>query len=287
MKRIMSAVVALGLVVGACGGGDDSASDASEETSTESSDASIETTDESTDTSDGETASGESSPDETADEMTESTAESADDGTDDDESADGGTDDETAGMTDDDGSDDDGSGTPIRSISDVPEVCREQMAEFLRAMEPIVSSIGWENATLNDFETIAEEFEALAEDFEDESAAASCDDLEFVDDNEIELMIEFAEDEAPGVVGFLEFLDGMRTPDPGDGSGDAGSDGTLEDCDDAIAFVQHLADTYDSMADVPASELMKMTQMSTALMTCTPAQLEAFDSGELGDFLDG
>jgi hypothetical protein len=275
MKRIMSAVAVLGLVVGACGGGDDPAADASEETSTETSDESAATADESTDTSDEETASDESSSEETTAEMTESTAEMTEstDETTDDGSADG-----------DDGTDD-GGGTPIRSISDVPEACREEMAEFLRAIEPIVSSINWENATLNDFEAIAEEFEAISEEFEDASAAASCDDLEFVDENEIELMIEFAQDEAPGVVGFLEFLDGMRSPG---GSGeDAGSDGALETCDDALAFVQDLADTYDSMADVPASELIKMSQMSTAIMTCTPAQLELLDTGELGDFLAG
>jgi hypothetical protein len=272
MKRIMSTVAALALAIGACGGGDDPAADASEESSTD-------TTEESTDTSDEETASEESSPEETAGETTEFTAETTESTAQTTEST-AETTESTAESTDDDGN-----GTPIQSISDVPEACREEMAEFLRAIEPIVSSIDWENATLNDFEAIAEEFQAIAEEFEDASAAASCDDLEFVGENETELMIEFARDEAPGVVSFLEFISALSSPG---GSGeDAGSDGTLENCDDAIEFVQHLADTYDSMADVPASELIKMSQMSTAIMTCTPAQLELFDSGALGDFLAG
>jgi len=59
---------------------------------------------------------------------------------------------------DDDGGGD--SGTPIRSISDVPEVCRKEMADFLRAVEPIVSSIDWSTATMADFQAIADEFEA-------------------------------------------------------------------------------------------------------------------------------
>jgi hypothetical protein len=250
MKRIMSAVAALGLVLGACGSGDEPAADASDESSTEATDASADVTD-------GEMAGDQSN--------------------------------DAAGQTDEGNGDDGTDAGPIRSISDVPEVCRKEMAGFLRAIEPIVSSTDWESATMDDFQGIADEFAAKSEEFA-AASAASCDNLDFVGENESELLIEFAQDEAPGVVGFLEFLSALGAVgtdgDSGD-SGDAGLGGTLKNCDEALTFIQHLADTYNSMADVPASELFKFSQFSTVIGTCTPAQLEALNSGDIADFLAG
>ena len=44
---------------------------------------------------------------------------------------------------------------------------------------------------------------------------------------------------------------------------------------------------YDSMTEMPVSELSKFSSMGTAMMTCTPEQLEFFNGQEVTDFLSG
>jgi len=254
MKRIIAAVAALGLLAGACGSGDEAAPN----TTAEASDGSIEApsddvTDDAptTDESDGSTAGTDG-------------ADSSDDGGD---VADAG---------------------PIRSLDDIPEVCLTQMADFLREIEPIVSQIDWQTATLADFEEVSGEFEAISDEFDASSESLGCNDLDFVDQNESDLLTDFAKNQAPGTVGFLEFISSLSSiGSPGSDGSDSAPDGAFATCDEGIDFVRGLLDDYDSFADVPAAELVKFSQISSLYLTCTPEQLEFFDSDEFLAFLEG
>ncbi len=177
----------------------------------------------------------------------------------------------------------------IRSLDDIPDECLAEMADFLRAIEPIVSATDWETATLTDFEQIAGEFEAIGNEFDASSESLGCNDLDFVDDNESDLLAEFAKDKAPGTVGFLEFISALGSiGSSGDDGGASGSGaGALETCAEGIEFVQGLVDNYDSLADVPAAELVKFAQISSIYLTCTPEQLDFFDSDEVVAFIEG
>jgi hypothetical protein len=251
MKRIVTVVAALGLVVGACGSSDEPASSSSPDASADGTD-------------------------ETVVEITDTTAA-------DDETPQG---DDPAAAPDD--GDDNSSGGSIRSINDIPEVCREEMASFMREIEPIVSTIDWQTATLADFESIATEFEAKSEEFDSATLGAGCDDLDFEGDGEFDLLIEFAEDEAPGVVGFFEFLAALQTS-IGDatGGGDGSASGDLETCADAVDFVQNLMDTYDSFSEVPAADLIKFTSITSLFTTCSPEQLAILEGDEFNAFIGG
>ena len=265
MKRSIAVVAALGLLLGACGSGDEAApstsAGASPQTTTTPSD---DTTDSAstTDQSDGSADNG--------DDVSTS---------------------DNAGS--DDGSDPGGAVSaagPIRSLDDIPDECLAEMADFLREIEPIVSDIDWQTATLTDFERISGEFEAIANGFDASSESLGCNDLDFVSDNESELLTEFAKDKAPGTVGFLEFISALGSigSSGDDGGGAIGSgDDAMETCAEGIEFVQGLLDNYDSLADVPAAELMKFTQISSLYLTCTPEQLAFFDSDEVAAFLGG
>jgi hypothetical protein len=273
MKRLVPVVAALTLVAAACGGGDDPVSEAPPADTVE------ETTDESTDATDDEATSTEEP---AADEP--ETSDDADDPTTG-ETADADTDDgDDAGDDDGDDDGDDAGGVTVRSIDDIPEVCRDEMAEFLRAVEPIVSTIDWQTATMADFEQIATEFEAQAEEFELATSDAGCNELTFADESEGSILIEFAEKEAPGAVGFLEFLEQMRTGATPDDEGSAAPDG-IETCQDAIDFLQGLMDDYESMSGVPAAELVKIPNIAPLYAECTPEQLEFFDNPELEQFM--
>lgn len=182
--------------------------------------------------------------------------------------------------------DDDDSTTTVSRIDDIPEVCRDLMAEFLRDIEPIVSPIDWDTATLTEFETISTEFEARADQFDaDSDATGECDDIDLDDDEGFDVLVEFAEQEAPGTAGFLTFIGEFAAAavDATTGTGDA----AFTTCDGAIAFIDGIMSEYDSMEDVPVSEITALAGIATVIFTCTPEQVEYFDSPEVSAFFEG
>lgn len=255
--RTMTVMAALGLSIAACGGGDDDAVDAPATVN--------DAVDESTE---AESTGADSTEIDDAD--TDADQQSADDGGGDDTGSDVDADAATGGAS-------------IRSLDDIPERCRDLMSEFLREVEPIVSPIDWETATFSDFEAIGPDFDNQSEAFDADFTEAGCDDLDFVD-NEFDLMVEFAENEAPGVVGYLEFLSAMGEAGAASAGGEPG-DGAFASCADGVAFVQVLMDTYDSFADVPATELLKFMQLTALYPSCTPEELDFLDSDEVNAFL--
>ena len=183
---------------------------------------------------------------------------------------------------------DEPAGESVDSLDDIPERCRDLMADFLRDIEPIVETVDWDNATLADFEQVAGEFEERSNEFDTESGAEDCDDLEFTDDDDgFALIVELADDVAPGTVPFFEFLDVMRagvSPTGGDDDGQTAAD-QWEDCGDAIAGIEQLMTEHDAFTEVPLDELAKFASMGSVMTSCTPEQLEFFDSPEVTDFL--
>lgn len=188
-----------------------------------------------------------------------------------------------SGLADDNS---DGDTISVSSLGDIPEVCRDLMSDFLKDIEPIVSPIDWDNATLADFETISADFEARADQFDaDSDAAGECDNIDMEDDDSFNLLVEFAQDEAPGTVGFLNFISGFVDA-AATAMGDTASGGGVETCEEAIAFMDGLMESYDSMDEVPVSELAAMANIITVIFTCTPEQMTYFDSPEVNTFFE-
>ncbi len=186
----------------------------------------------------------------------------------------------------DDGDDSDGDMISVSSLDDIPEVCRDLMSDFLKDIEPIVSPIDWDNATLADFETISADFEARADQFDaDSDATGECDNIDMEDDDSFALLIEFAKDEAPGTVGFLsfisEFVDAAASA-----MGDTAAGGEVGTCEEAIAFMDELMVSYDSMDEVPMSELTAMADIVSVIFTCTPEQMTYFERPEVNAFFE-
>ena len=271
MKRLVPVVAALTLVAAACGGGNDTADDATDDTASEAT--ADATADISSDEPSIDEATSTEEPTDTTDDP--GSAETDGDGADTDEAD---TDDA------DTDSDDAGDSVTIRSMDDVPPACQDEMAEFLQALEPIVSPIDWQNATMAEFEQIANDFQEEADAFQAASASAGCDDLVFDAENEGQILVEFARREAPGAVGFLEFLELMRTSATPTDDGAAAEAG-IETCQDAIDFLQGLMDTYATMSEVPAAELMKIPSIATVSAQCTPEELAFFENPDLQVFM--
>ncbi len=190
-------------------------------------------------------------------------------------------------MVADDKTEDDDNAVIAGSIDDIPEVCRELMADFLREIEPVVSEVDWDNASMADFEAVSLEFEPIADEFDAATEAeAECNDIELEDDENFALLIDFAKDEAPGSVGFLTFLNELMTSF-GEAMEPTTGDGSLATCQDAMDFVQNLADEHDSIDTVPIDQLTQMTDLTTAMFTCSPEELEFFNTPEIAEFLAG
>lgn len=177
--------------------------------------------------------------------------------------------------------DDDDDRVIISGLDELPQECVDAVAEFLRRIEPIVSDIDWDAATLTDFDSISDELEAES-DILDEPGTA-CDDFDFASDEEsLQALIEFAEDEAPGVVGWLEFI-GQFSADP---TADTSADGP-QTCDEAIAYIEALADDGTPMSSIPLSELGPITQAFNVISTDCDATTAAefFDRVDIADFM--
>lgn len=176
--------------------------------------------------------------------------------------------------------------TTVSSIDDIPQVCQDLMADFLRDIEPIVSPIDWDNATMADFEQVGTDFEPIADKFDaDSEATGQCDDIDMDEDGSLDILVEFAEQEAAGTVGFLTFLSSFMDAvvGPVTGSGDA----AFSTCDDAIDFIDGLMNDYESSADVPMSDLTAMAGIAGVMLTCTPEQQAYFTSPEVTAYLEG
>lgn len=252
--RRIAAVVALGaLGLAACGGGDDE----DEAAATTAATTSPDTTAPSTTT--GETTTPSTAAPSTTTAPSPTTAD--------------------AGDTADTSTDDDR--VIISGLDELPQECVDALAEFLRRIEPIVSEIDWDVATLSDFDAISAQLEDEA-DILDEPGAA-CDDFDFASDEEsLQAVVEFAEEEAPGVVGWLEFI-GQISADP---TGDAAADGP-QTCDEAIAYVEALVEEGTPMSSIPVSDLGAITQAFNVITTdCDPeVAAEFFERVDIAEFM--
>ncbi|NNE12489.1 MAG: PT domain-containing protein [Ilumatobacter sp.] len=265
-KRVIIGVAA-SFVLAACGsGGDDDAASASEPTQEES-------TDESTD------EPIEESTDEPVDEPSEEPADEPVDEPEDEPTDDG--DDETI---------------EIDSLSDAPPECMDLFITYLRDIEPFVENVDWETATFAELEQIGTDFDTLSTDFDEEGRRIGCNQFTFDDDDAaFDEMIEVARREAPGTVGFFEFISGFRDAAIGGGDGGDGGDGggssagTPETCDEAIAGLDSLVDQYDTINDVPAGELSNAIGIVSSLtIVCSINELEQiYEREDISVFLDG
>ncbi|MEZ5377617.1 MAG: hypothetical protein R2733_14020 [Acidimicrobiales bacterium] len=242
---LTSAAFAAVLALSACGGGSSSAGDEASDTETTTA-----------------VADDAESSDSTED--AESDSDSSDSGSSDASSGEG--------ESDDGG---DSSGATIRSLDDLPSECRDAIGDFLRTIEPTVSEIDWENATLADMEEIGTALDEPGTEFETRMADAGCEDIQPDSDEEsVALMIELAEQEAPGTVGFLTFISSFATSFD---EGAAASSDVPADCDGAIAYVEGLMADSESMMELPMSEMVNVTAaMEVITSECSLEESAAF-----------
>jgi hypothetical protein len=173
--------------------------------------------------------------------------------------------------------DDTGEMIEVDDFDDLPQHCRDAFADFLQQIEPTVSEIDWDTATMADFETLTTDLQAQSESFDEDMATAGCDQYEVGESTDsIQAMIDFAEQEAPGTVGYLEFLASFLE----DLSGIDGSLGAADvptDCAGAIAYMEELMAEHSTMTEMPINDMMSVSAVVSTIGTaCPPAQSQEF-----------
>jgi hypothetical protein len=160
----------------------------------------------------------------------------------------------------------------VSDFSDMPPKCIELLGAFLKKIEPTVSAIDWDKATLAEFEDIGNQFETDSSSFDTELAAAGCDkyNLDPSDENQFEQMAALAAAEAPGTLGFIRFLGSLASSATDDG------EAVPTDCDGTIAEIEPFL-ANGTMQDLTIAEVTRLGKLMTAVGTnCTPEEATAF-----------
>ena len=161
----------------------------------------------------------------------------------------------------------------VDNFGDMPPKCIELLTTFLKKIEPTVSEIDWDKATLGDFETFGDQFKTESDAFDAETAAAGCNkyNLSGSDDAQFQQMSELAAAEAPGTVGFIKFLGALSS------AATASAGDVPKDCAATIAAIEPFLADGATMKDLTMAEVTRLGQLMPAVGTnCTEDEAAAF-----------
>jgi hypothetical protein len=173
----------------------------------------------------------------------------------------------------------DGGGTV--SFDDMPSECVDALVGFLQAIEPALEGVDFDTLTAADMEALGTEMEALGEEYGAALEDLDCPDPEGSDEEAFTAMIEIAEREAPGTVGYLEWIQSFATADSmGNASGD---------CETDIAAFEMIVEENESMSTLTMEEIVEVGGLVTSISTvCSPERAEEFLSQDnVASFLEG
>jgi hypothetical protein len=172
---------------------------------------------------------------------------------------------------------DDGSGV---GFDDMPAECVDALVGFLQAIEPALEGIDFSSATAGDLEALGTDLEAVGEEYSDTLENLDCPDPGGSDEEAFAAMIEIAEREAPGTVGYLEWIRSFA--EAADSAGE-----TSGDCETDIAAFEVIVDEKGSMSNLTMEEVVEVGGLMTSISTvCSPERAEEFLSQQkVTDFL--
>ena len=171
-------------------------------------------------------------------------------------------------------------------IGDIPEECFDAFVDYLQAIESTVEGVDWENATIADFEELGTALDPVTAEYEEDIANSQCEDIEVdaTDEETFDFLIELAQDEAPGTVGYLEMIRDL--------AGSFGEDTEADvsgDCETDIAAMQAIVDQGGNMEDLSLADVTAVGALVTSISTnCSQDRsLEFFSQDDVSAFLGG
>ena len=173
---------------------------------------------------------------------------------------------------------DGGAGTV--DFADMPQECIDAVVGYLQAIEPAVEDVDFDTTTGEELEAMGTELDALSEDYTTAIEDLDCPDPSGSDEDAFAAIIELAEQEAPGTVGYLQWVQGLAT-----GLGDAEVSG---DCETDISALRAIIEENSSMSDLTMTEVVQVGSLVASVSTaCTPERAEEFFAEpDVAAFLD-
>jgi hypothetical protein len=158
------------------------------------------------------------------------------------------------------------------AIADMPQECIDAFVEFLQAIEPIVEGFDFDNASMDEFETMGTELEAAGATQAAEMETLNCPDASGTDEEAFAAMIEIAEREAPGAVPYFRWIEDFAGS-VGEGGGVASSG----DCETDIGALEAVIADNETMGDLTMTEVAEVGTLMTAITTeCSAERVEEF-----------
>jgi len=162
----------------------------------------------------------------------------------------------------------------INDFSEMPPKCIELLGKFLKKIEPDASKIDWDTMTVAEFEAFSKQFQTDSDSFDAESSAAGCNkyNLTGSNDKQFDQMAALAKTEAPGTVGFINFLKSLSQSNSGKGD-------VPSDCNETIAAIEPFLTKGKTIKDLTIAEVSRLGQLMTAVSdNCSADQATAFFS---------
>jgi len=154
-------------------------------------------------------------------------------------------------------------------FADMPQECIDALVGYLRAIEPAVENVDFETTTGDDLEAMGTELEGLSEEYTTAIEDLDCPDPSGSDEEAFAAIIELAEQEAPGTVGYLEWVQGLAA-----GFDDAEVSG---DCETDISALRAIIEENSSMSDLTMTEVVQVGSLVASISTaCSPDRAEEF-----------
>lgn len=168
------------------------------------------------------------------------------------------------------------------SFDDMPPECVDALVGLLQAIEPALEGVDFETLTASDMEALGTEMEALGEDYGGTLEDLDCPEPEGSDEEAFAAMIEIAQQEAPGTVGYLEWIQSFATA--ADSMGEASGD-----CETDIAAFELIVEENESMSTLTMEEIVEVGGLVTSISTvCSPERAQEFLSQDnVAGFLEG
>ena len=177
----------------------------------------------------------------------------------------------------------DGSGETV-DFADMPQECIDAFVEFLQAIEPTVEGFDFENATIEDMETMGAELESVTAGPAAEMESLDCPDPSGTDEENFAAMIDIAEREAPGTVAYFEWIEELA----GSFGGGGGTTGSSGDCETDIAAMEAIIAEHDTMADLTFDDISEFGALMTTITSdCSTERAQEFLSQpEVQEFMN-
>ena len=156
------------------------------------------------------------------------------------------------------------------ALADIPEECVDALVGYLRAIEPVVEDIDFENLGTDALERLGTDLQEASGEMAAQIQDLDCPDPVGGDNETFAAVITLAETRAPGTVAYLEWVAAFAS-DFGESSEVSG------DCETDIAAFQAIVDEGGTMSDLTMTQVVEVGSLFASVSTsCSPERAEEF-----------